>query len=70
MVAHKTKLDKAADAILNVMERHAESLPALERDAKWRAFGREVAKIGTPAGVEIDCLNPAAYLVMGDGVDI
>ena len=46
---HKTKLDQAADAILAVMERHAEHLPRLERDAKWHAFSREVAKIGTPA---------------------
>ncbi len=46
---HKTKIDKATDAILEVMERHVEGLPRLEQDAKWRAFSREVAKIGTPS---------------------
>lgn len=35
-----------ADAILAVTERHAENLPRIERDVKWRAFSREVAKIG------------------------
>lgn len=43
----KTKLEKAAEALVAVLERDAAHLPLLEREAKWRALGREVAKGGS-----------------------
>jgi hypothetical protein len=42
----KKKLDKAAEKLLDIFERHTKDLLAVERKAKWRAFSRVVSKVG------------------------
>jgi hypothetical protein len=43
------KLEGAAERLLDIFERSAENLSAPERDAKWRAFNRVMAKVGSRA---------------------
>jgi hypothetical protein len=45
----KKLLDKSTNRLLSVLDRHTEGLPAAERDAKWSALAKVVAKIETRA---------------------
>jgi hypothetical protein len=45
----KKLLDKSANRFLNVLDRHTEGLSAAERDAKWSALAKVVAKVETRA---------------------
>ena len=43
------KLDKAAKKLLAIFEDHGKDLPSAENEARWHAFSRVVAKVGTHA---------------------
>jgi hypothetical protein len=48
----KTKLDKAAEKLTALFERHLAELPASDRDARDKAFHRAVVRIGSRAKSE------------------
>jgi hypothetical protein len=49
LTVDEKKLNRTAQKLLAIFEDHAKDLPSAEKDAKWRAFSRVVAKVGTPA---------------------
>lgn len=49
LVGDNKKLDQAAKKILAILDDHAKDFTPAEQDAKWRAFSRAVAKVGTRA---------------------
>ena len=49
----KDKLATSAERLLDIIEQHTKDLPAEERDAKWLALNRVVAKARTRAKLPV-----------------
>ena len=60
---HKTKLDIAAKGLVGIMEQPVKDLPASQRDAKWNAFNKVVAKVGNRAKTQVHPRTPAILSV-------
>jgi hypothetical protein len=48
----KSKIDKAAEQLLNVFEQHLATLPPAEQDSKWAAIHKAAVRIDNRAKSE------------------